>query len=94
MYLSTYLWLYNIYYLDLGRFFSFLIFYKVGMTPWMRNQPVARPVPVDRTTQSQNKHTLTFMPQVGFEPTIAVSELAKTVNDLDRAATVIGEAPI
>jgi hypothetical protein len=30
------------------------------------------------------------MPQVGFEPTIAVFERAKTVQALDRAATVIG----
>jgi hypothetical protein len=30
------------------------------------------------------------MPQVGFEPTIAVFELANTVHDLDRAATQIG----
>jgi hypothetical protein len=30
------------------------------------------------------------MPQVGFEPTIAVFERAKTVHVLDRAATVIG----
>jgi hypothetical protein len=30
------------------------------------------------------------MPEVGFEPTIPVYERAKTVHDLDRAATVIG----
>jgi hypothetical protein len=30
------------------------------------------------------------MPQVGFEPTIPVVELAKTFHALDRAATVIG----
>jgi hypothetical protein len=29
------------------------------------------------------------MPSVGFEPTIPVFEWAKTVDDLDRAATVI-----
>jgi hypothetical protein len=34
----------------------------------------------------------TFMPQVGFEPTIAVSERAKTVHASDCAATVIGSA--
>jgi hypothetical protein len=32
----------------------------------------------------------TFMPQVGFEPTITASERAKTVHDLDRPATVTG----
>jgi hypothetical protein len=30
------------------------------------------------------------MPRVGFEPTIPAFEWAKTVHDLDRAATVIG----
>jgi hypothetical protein len=30
------------------------------------------------------------MPQVGFEPTISVIELVKTVHVLERAATVIG----
>jgi hypothetical protein len=30
------------------------------------------------------------MPHVGFEPTITVFERAKTVDVLDRAATVIG----
>jgi hypothetical protein len=32
------------------------------------------------------------MPQAGFETTIAVFERAKTVHELDRAATVIGVA--
>jgi hypothetical protein len=32
----------------------------------------------------------TSMPSVGFEPTIPVSELAKTVHTLDLAATVTG----
>jgi hypothetical protein len=31
------------------------------------------------------------MPQVGFEPTISVFELAKTVHALDCRATVIGK---
>jgi hypothetical protein len=39
----------------------------------------------------QNKGTLTSMPRKGFEPTIPVFERAKTVHDLDRAATVIGK---
>jgi hypothetical protein len=30
------------------------------------------------------------MPQVVFEPTILVSERAKTIHDLDRATIVIG----
>jgi hypothetical protein len=48
--------------LDLDRFFSFLIFYTVGRTPWMGDQPVARPLPTHRTTQTQNKRTQTSMP--------------------------------
>jgi hypothetical protein len=39
--------------LDLGQFFSFLILYTVGGTPWTGNQPVARPLPTHRTTQTQ-----------------------------------------
>jgi hypothetical protein len=40
-----------------GRFFSFLIFYAVGRTPWTGDEPVARPLPTHRTTQTQNKRT-------------------------------------
>jgi hypothetical protein len=36
--------------LDLGYFFSFLILYTVGRTPWTGDQPVARPLPTHRTT--------------------------------------------
>jgi hypothetical protein len=43
--------------LGLGRFFSFLILYRVGRTPWTGDQPVARPLPTHRTTQTQNKRT-------------------------------------
>jgi hypothetical protein len=59
------------------------------MTPWTRDQPVVRPLPTHRTTQTQNKRTQTSMPRVGFEPTAPVFERAKTVHALDRAATVI-----
>jgi hypothetical protein len=41
----------------LGHFFSFLILYTVGRTPWTRDQPFARPLPTHRTTQTQNKRT-------------------------------------
>jgi hypothetical protein len=41
-------------------------------------------------TQTQNKHTQTSMPRVGFETTIPEFKRAKTVHALDRAATVIG----
>jgi hypothetical protein len=80
--------------LDLGRFFSFLIFYTVGSTPWTGDQPAARPLPTHRTTQTQNKRIQTSVPWVEFEPTIPTFERAKTVHALDPAATVIGQANI
>jgi hypothetical protein len=70
--------------------FSFLILYTVCRTPWTVDQPVSRPLPTHRTTQTQNKRTQTSMPLVGFEPTIPAFEREKTVHALDRAATVIG----
>jgi hypothetical protein len=76
--------------LDLGRFFSFFILYTVSRTPWTGDQPVALPLSIHRTTQTQNKRTQTSMPLVGFEPTIPVFEQEKTVRASDRAATVIG----
>jgi hypothetical protein len=90
IYLSIYLWLYSPM-LGLGRFFNFSIFYTVGMTPWTGNQPVARPLLTHRTTQTRNKRTQISMPQVGFEPTIAVFERGTTVHALDRAGSVNGE---
>jgi hypothetical protein len=53
------------------------------------DQPVLTPLPAHRTTQIQNKRTQTFMPQIGFEPTIPVFEQAKTVLALNSTATVI-----
>jgi hypothetical protein len=70
--------------------FNFLILYTVGSTPWKGDQPVTRPLPTHRTTQTQNKRTQTSMPRVGFELTVPVSERAKAVHALDRTATVIG----
>jgi hypothetical protein len=32
-------------------------FYTNGRTPWTSDQPVARPLPIHRTIQTQNKHT-------------------------------------
>jgi hypothetical protein len=55
----------------------------------MGDQLVARPLPVHRTAQTQNKRTQTSMSLVGFEPTIPLFERAKTVHALGRAATVI-----
>jgi hypothetical protein len=44
---------------------------------------------IHRTAQTQNKRTQTSMPQVEFEPTIALFERTKTFHALDGAATVI-----
>jgi hypothetical protein len=86
--LSIYLWLYG----PCGTLppFRFSNLYTVGRTPRTGDQPVARPLLIHRTTQRQNKPTQTFIPRMGFEPTIPAFELAKTVHALDRAATVIG----
>jgi hypothetical protein len=56
--------------------FSFLIIQNVGRTPWTGDQPVARPLPTHRTTQTQDKRTQTSKPGLGFEPMILVFELA------------------
>jgi hypothetical protein len=96
VYLSIYLSIYPSIYsstslVNLARFFfQFLNLYTVGRTLWTGDQPVSRPLPTHRTTQIENKRTQTFMPRVGFESMIPVSERAKTVHGLDRAATVIG----
>jgi hypothetical protein len=50
----------------------------VGRTPWKGDQLVARPLPV------HIQRDQTSMPWVGFETTIAASELAKTVHASDR----------
>jgi hypothetical protein len=76
--------------LDLGSFISFLIPYTVGRTPWTGDQLVARPIPIDRTIQTQNKRTQISVHRVGFEHTIPVFKRAKTIHALDRAATVNG----
>jgi hypothetical protein len=43
-----------------------------------------------RTAQTENKSTQTSMSYVGFEPTIPMFELAKTVYPLDFPVTVTG----
>jgi hypothetical protein len=59
VYLSIYISIYGstVLLLNLGRFFSFLIPYTVGRTSWTGDQPVERPLPTHRTTQTQNKRT-------------------------------------
>jgi hypothetical protein len=56
------------------RFFSFLVLYTVGRTPWTGVQLVARQLPTHRMTQTQNKRTQTSMPHVGFDHTTPVFE--------------------
>jgi hypothetical protein len=70
--------------------FQFLNLYRIRETPWMGDQPVARPLPTHRAIQTQNKRTETSTPRVGFEPTIPLLERTKKVHALDRAAIVIG----
>jgi hypothetical protein len=70
-------------------FFKFLILYTVGRTSWTGDQPVARPLPIHGTAQTQNKRTQTSMPRVGFEPTIPVFQWANTFHILHREASVI-----
>jgi hypothetical protein len=77
-------------YLSTGTTLPIYLLYTVGSTPCTGDQPVARPLPIHRTTQAQNKLTQTSMPRVGFEPTIAVFKRTRTVHVLDGAATVIG----
>jgi hypothetical protein len=58
--------------------FQFLKLCTVGRVPRSRVQPVARPLPTQRTAQTQ-----TSIPRMGFGPTISVFERAKTVNALN-----------
>jgi hypothetical protein len=92
LYVCMYLSIYGstVLLLQLRRVFSFLILCKVGSTPWTGDQPVARPLPTCRTTQTRNRRTQTSMPAVGFDPTITAFERAETIPALDDAATVIG----
>jgi hypothetical protein len=70
--------------------FEFLNVYTVGRIPRRTGeQPVARPLPIQRIKETQNKRTRTSMPRVEFEPTTPVFERAKTVHASDRAATMI-----
>jgi hypothetical protein len=69
---------------------SFLILYTVGGIPWMGDQPVARPLPLQGTTKAQNKRIHTHPRLECDSNPRPVFERAKTVHALDRAATVIG----
>jgi hypothetical protein len=41
--------------------FSYLILYTVGRASWKGNHLIARPLPTQRTTQTKNKRTPSFM---------------------------------
>jgi hypothetical protein len=49
-------------FVGLWPLFQFLNLNTVGRAPLIGEQPVARPQPTHRTTQTQNKCTETFMP--------------------------------
>jgi hypothetical protein len=70
----------------LAVFFQFLNIYTAGSSPWAGDQPVARPLPTHRTTQTHNKRTQISMTRVRFVPTIPMFERGKTVHALDHAA--------
>jgi hypothetical protein len=64
-------------------------FFTHGRSPRTSDQPVARPLPKHRITQTQNKHIHTsnihaFSGIRTHDPSVRASD------DLDRAATVIG----
>jgi hypothetical protein len=89
-YLSIYLYGSTVILLDLGRFFSFLIYTQlVGLLGREISPSQGRYLRREQK-KTQNKRTQTSMPWVGFESTIPPFERAKTVHALDRAATVIG----
>jgi hypothetical protein len=84
------LWLYSPL-LDLGRFFSFLIPYTAGRTPWRGDQHVAVPLPTQWTTRTQNKGAQTSMPEWDSNPwSRGSNERRQRFHALDCPATVIG----
>jgi hypothetical protein len=59
------------------------LFYTGSRTPWTSNQPVARPLPTHRTTQTQNKRTHKHAcPEWDSNPQSECSKPAKTVHTL------------
>jgi hypothetical protein len=55
----------------------------------MGDQPVARPLPTQENTNTEETRTDIYASK-GFEPTIPAFEWAKTFHFLDCAVTVIG----
>jgi hypothetical protein len=76
-----YLWLYS----PCGPWslFQFLDLYTVGRTPWMGDQPIARPLPTHRINAQRHPCL-----ESDSKPRSQHSR-AKTVHALDRTATVI-----
>jgi hypothetical protein len=70
--------------------FQFLNLYTVGRTPWTEDQPVARPLPIQGTTQTQNKRTQYNHAWSGIRTHYPRVRAGKRVHALDRGATVIG----
>jgi hypothetical protein len=61
--------------LGLGLFFSFLILYTIGRTPWTGDQPVARPLPTHRTTQTQTHKDIHVLSGIRtHDPSIRANE--------------------
>jgi hypothetical protein len=57
--------------------FQFLNLYTVGRTPWTGDQPVARPLPTHRSTQTQNKRHTDILASSGIrthDPSVRASE--------------------
>jgi hypothetical protein len=92
MYKLIYQWLYSPF-IGSGRFFSCVIIYTVGKTPWTGiSQSQGHYL---RTEQHKHKiKTQTSISRVRFETTTQVFERTKTVHALDRAVTVIGHKDI
>jgi hypothetical protein len=72
-----------------AAFLQILNAYADGRTPWTVDQPIARPLPTHRTTQTQNKGIQTSMLRVGFEPMSPEFRQTKTVHALDGVLSVI-----
>jgi hypothetical protein len=75
--------------LDVGYFFSFLV-HTPSVVPLGRGISPSQGRYLNIEQHKQNEHTQTSIPRVGFELMIPLFEQPKTVNALDRVATVIG----
>jgi hypothetical protein len=63
---------YSILLLGLGRFFSFLILYTVGSTPWTGDQSFARPLPKQNKRTQYRRHALSGIRT--YDPSVRASE--------------------